>query len=49
MKSLGTYLTGKNLYSAFLHIALLVLAFEVVLLAKQNREMKNSLRCRDRK
>lgn len=40
MRDFGKYFTGKNLYSAFLHIALLVLAFEVVLLAKRNRDFK---------
>ena len=43
MKDFSKYFTSKNVYNAILHIVLLVLAFEVVLLAKQNREMKNGL------
>lgn len=44
---LSNLLTTKYLYITLLHIALLVLASEVVILAKQNREMKQSLAPRD--
>lgn len=41
MKALKTYLEGKNLYVLFLHVAVLALAVEVVVLARQNSELKN--------
>lgn len=41
MKALKTYLEGKNLYVLFLHVAVIALAVEVVVLARQNSELKN--------
>lgn len=42
MSTLSNFLTRKNLYSTFLHLAVFVLAFEVVILARQNRELKQN-------
>jgi peroxiredoxin len=40
MNKLRTYLTGKTLYSVFLHFAVVILAVEVVIIARQNKELK---------
>jgi peroxiredoxin len=40
MNKLRAYLAGKNLYSIFLHLVAVVLAVEVVILARQNKELK---------
>jgi len=40
MNKLRRYLTGKNLYSIFLHIVVVILAVEVVILARQNGDLK---------
>jgi hypothetical protein len=40
MNKLRPYLTGKNLYSIFLHLIVVVLVVEVVVLARQNKELK---------
>jgi peroxiredoxin len=40
MNKLKAYLTGKNLYNVFLHLVVVVLTFEVVILARQNKELK---------
>jgi len=40
MNKLRAYLTGKNLYSIFLHLVVVILAIEVVILARQNRQFK---------
>lgn len=37
-------MTGKNLYQVFIHIAVIVLAVEVSILAKQNDQLKNPAR-----
>lgn len=43
MKKIKDYLTPKNLYTFFLHVAVIALAVQVIILAKQNRELKNPL------
>jgi peroxiredoxin len=40
MNKLRAYLTGKNLYSIFLHLVVVILTLEVVILARQNKELK---------
>ncbi len=40
MKNLTDFFTSRNLYYAFLHVALVVLAIQVVVLSGQNRELK---------
>jgi hypothetical protein len=40
MNKLRTYLTGKNLYTIFLHLVVVMLAVEVVILVRQNKELK---------
>lgn len=41
MKALKAYFEGKNLYVLFLHVAVIALAVEVVVLARQNNELKS--------
>lgn len=41
MKALKAYLEGKKLYMLFIHVAVIALAVEVVVLARQNNELKN--------
>jgi len=41
MTKLLAHFTSKNLYVGFLHLAVVVLAIEVYILAEQNREFKN--------
>jgi hypothetical protein len=40
VNKLKAYLTGKNLYGIFLHIIVVILAVDVVILARQNKELK---------
>ena len=42
MNKLRAYLGGKSLYSIFLHIVVVVLAIEVVILARQNNQLKEA-------
>jgi len=43
MKSISCFFVGRNIYSTFLHLTLLVLAIEVAILAKQNHELKEKI------
>lgn len=43
MTSLKRYLTKRNIYYGFLHIAIIVLAAQVVLFADQNRKLKERM------
>lgn len=40
MKNFRAYVEGKNLYSIFIHIVILLLVFEVILLVQKNRTLK---------
>jgi hypothetical protein len=40
MNKIRAYVTGKNLYTIFLHLVVVILAVEVVILARQNKELK---------
>lgn len=45
---LREYLTSKNLYTLFLHVAVLVLAAQVVILSNQNRLLKEGRQAKPR-